>query len=68
MTHDELLAKINNLPEVIGLAEFKVRHDALRAVVELHQDYGGICPDCSFIEYPTSYPCQTIKTITEVLT
>ncbi len=37
MTHDELLAKINNLPETIGLAEFKVRHDALLAVVELHK-------------------------------
>lgn len=36
MKHDELLNKLNKLPEAIGLAEFKVRHDALLAVVELH--------------------------------
>jgi hypothetical protein len=60
MTHDELLTKINSLPEVIGLAEFKARHDALRAVVELHEPYGDImCVICEGI----SYPCSTVKAI-----
>ncbi len=68
MTHDELLAKINNLPEVIGLAEFKVRHDALLAVVELHnEDFGTpgekiVCDWCKVI-----YPCLTIQAIEKEL-
>jgi len=64
MTYDELLAKINNLPEAIGLAEFKVRHDALRAVVLLHKprDYkaGNWCIGCN-ADY--EYPCPTIQAI-----
>jgi hypothetical protein len=65
MTYDELLAKINNLPEAIGLAEFKVRHDALRAVVELHKpftpEFGGGIDYCFRDDEP--YPCKTIQAI-----
>jgi hypothetical protein len=65
MTHDQLLAKLNNLPEVIGLAEFKARHDALRAVVELHTPGVGQ-PYCSRCD--VAYPCATIYAIeTELL-
>ena len=64
MTHDELLARINNLPETIGLTEFKVRHNALCAVVEFHKPYGDImCVICEGI----SYPCSTIQLIEEQL-
>jgi hypothetical protein len=73
MTYDELLAKINNLPEAIGLAEFKVRHDALRAVVELHKpisDNSCYDPGCCGGPYPDlcgicseDYPCPTIEAI-----
>jgi hypothetical protein len=67
MTHKKLLARINNLPEIIGLAEFKVRHDGLRAVVELHKptDSRGdvVCANC-----PTqNYPCPTIQAIEKEL-
>ena len=70
MIYDELLAKINKLPETIGLAEFKVRHDALRAVVELHRPlpeaedspFKDSCFGCG-----KTYPCKTIKSIEKVL-
>ena len=70
MTNEELLAKIDNLPEVIGLAEFKVRHDALRAVVELHPmwtDYKYTETDKELVEFcgccQEKYPCPTIQAI-----
>jgi len=70
MTYDELLAKINNLPEAIGLAEFKVRHDALRAVVELHKPESSrmpFCVECRGVWQGkidvVLYPCPTIKAI-----
>jgi hypothetical protein len=70
MTHKKLLARINNLPEIIGLAEFKVRHDALRAVMELHiEDVGtpiddpiSVCDWCK-----VAYPCPTIQAILKEL-
>jgi hypothetical protein len=81
MTHDELVDKINNLPETIGLAEFKVRHDALLAVVELHKpsnrgfnwmplDYCDICIKDPGDYQPTQdikYPCSTIEAIQKEL-
>ena len=71
MTHDQLLAKINKLPETIRLAEFKVRHDALRAVVELHYPSGIFCRGCGFIEEYNEpaqlLPCPTIQAIEKVL-
>lgn len=73
MKHDELLAKINNLPQVIGLAEFKARHDALRAVVELHNPNhpwsiptDQKCAHCSGIDF-VEYPCETIQAIEKEL-
>lgn len=70
MSHDKLLAKINELPDVIGLAEFKVRHDALRAVVQLHSpDQSGLCEwcTCKDCSHMVSYPCKTIQKIEQVL-
>lgn len=59
------------MPEIIGLAEFKVRHDALRAVVELHKTYesmqGTACLECSEDEYACLYPCPTIQAIEKEL-
>lgn len=70
MTHEELLAKIDKLPEAIGLAEFKVRHDALRAVVKLHKPlpepknspFKDACFGCG-----KTYPCKTIQAIEKEL-
>jgi hypothetical protein len=69
MKYEELIAKIDKLPEVLGLAEFKMRHDALRAVVEYHKpyeskNYGLLCSGCD--EDPT-YPCGTIQVIEQEL-
>jgi hypothetical protein len=67
MTHDELLAKINNLPEVIDLATFKVRHNALIAVIELHRPM-PLLDDCYGCQQADPYlnkvyPCETIEII-----
>jgi hypothetical protein len=74
MTHDQLLAKINKLPETIGLAEFKVRHDAILAVVKLHKPYGidqypGLQSYCVHCEHLQSqiWPCPTIEAIEKEL-
>ena len=71
MARDELLAQLNDLPEVIGLSQFKSRHDALRAVVELHRAskvegrWGKVRLCC--LRCQTNYPCQTIQAIEEKL-
>ena len=58
MTHDELLAKIDNYTCCSGAHEL-----ALRAVVELHQQLDdNSCRDCV-----TWYPCDTIQAIEEQL-
>ena len=77
MTYDELLARINDLPEVIGLSEFKIRHDALRAVVQLHQPIWTfladsdksipLCVQCRDGDSIADYPCGTIQAIEEAL-
>ena len=68
MTHDELLADIN---EAIQYEEDKQVWKALRAVVELHkpktgefEDYNpnALCEEC--IE---DYPCPTIRSIEKEL-
>jgi hypothetical protein len=75
MTHDELLAKIN---EEIKMAEFEYAcgdgnnpnvSKALRAVVEYHKpyeskNYGLLCRGCD--EDP-NYPCGTIRAIEKEL-
>ena len=66
MTHDELLASINNLTVVDGI----FMKDALRAVVELHKPdipYGlhdavEACPIDGDV-----YPCPTIQAIEKEL-
>jgi hypothetical protein len=69
MTHDELLAKINEgeLGWYYGWMQ-----DALRAVVELHKpqditlpngDWGANCTECDGWEYP----CPTIQAIDKEL-
>ena len=65
MTHDELLAKINQ-DEIEG---FGCSYPALRAVVELHKpyeskNYGLLCRGCD--EDP-NYPCGTIRAIEKEL-
>lgn len=66
MTHDELLAKVNNYSCCSGAHEL-----ALRAVVELHKPDGGLCNHCEegFImgSIPVVYPCPTIQVIEEQL-
>ena len=68
MTHDELLAKINN---ELGMSDAFRGFDALRAVVELHKPStearnthtkNPICNNC--IE---EYPCPTIQAIEKEL-
>ena len=74
MTHDELLAKINNFTCCSGAHEL-----ALRAIVKLHKpiistafpEFLGICLTCSppslnFYE-ATRYPCPTIQAIKKEL-
>ena len=79
MTHDELLAKIDNLwipddrleknDEYLGVK-------ALRAVVELHKphilqtdlnDHKVVCNVCQFGRYLDEYPCTTIQAIEKAL-
>ena len=71
MTHDELLADINNLTVVDGI----FMKDALRAVVELHKpifhpDIKGIerCFSmCDVAGQYVNYPCPTIQAIEKEL-
>ena len=67
MTHDELLAKINE-PEH-WFKPFLDMRSALRAVVELHQpfqmtDTFALCDGCGG---EIKYPCPTIQAIQEQL-
>jgi len=71
MTHDELLAKIdNNLSNYCGddCESCKINNVpwvALRAVVQLHEpDECNICDTC---DSPLVYPCPTIQAIEKEL-
>jgi len=74
MTHDELLAFINDEievcePECYQHQRINTPWLALRAVVELHKPYptkkfGIICKEC---EISTDYPCATIQAIDKEL-
>ena len=71
MTHDELLAKIDN-GYLSVTDENSYYKSALRAVVELHKPeiYEGgflICIECRDDEFPADYPCQTIQAIEKEL-
>ena len=70
MTHDELLADIN---EAIQYEEDKQVWKALRAVVELHFPDQDGCSEChGFMDrdiegWKISYPCPTIQAIEKEL-
>jgi len=74
MTHDELLADIN---EAIQYEEDKQVWKALRAVVEWHResynpnimDNRSVCQQCTTgLENIVHYPCPTIQVIEKELT
>lgn len=75
MTHDELLAKIDNMTCDPENKEQLILYVALRAVVELHTPtpegrYPNIlCQGCSMTEEVVYvyYPCRTIKAIEKKL-
>ena len=78
MTHEELLAEINERIEELHDAEVCDGFiHALRAVVELHQPfwtfpYGSnnsipICLQCREGEFEADYPCPTIQAIEKEL-
>jgi hypothetical protein len=74
MTHDELLAKLADNYQLADYAELRGEdgslhtHQALRAVVELHQPFeidreGNYnCQECEW-----AYPCSTIQAIEKEL-
>ncbi len=80
MTHDELLAKVNEIISTrIGVPSM---YKALRAVVELHKPvmqwsggydgednllYAEQCSDCSSNGFTQEYPCETIQAIEKEL-
>ena len=76
MTHEELLAKIDNVGHAteyghtIETARVVNQLSALRAVVELHRPYlsvyGLACYECEESQ-PHPYPCPTIQAIEEHL-
>jgi len=70
MTHDELLALINDEIEVCEPECNKHRWAnapwlALRTVVELHEPFGPLCYACTCNEdeHTVVWPCQTIRAI-----
>ena len=80
MTHDELLAKINEKePGTLTYSNGEIFHStrrliswqlALRAVVELHKrDVRGNCDICTYITNGglVAYPCFTIQAIEKEL-
>lgn len=81
MTHDELLAKIDDLTYMLNADEVPSGYKALRAVVELHSPYVPMdneTGDYSVLAYCSCskafndkdavlYPCPTIQAIEEKL-
>ena len=72
MTHDELLALINDEievcePECNQHQRINAPWLALRAVVELHKAYFGLCKTCTTLNKHIAYPCLTIQTIEKEL-
>ena len=69
MTHEELLAKINDA----GMLEGFMTAAALRAVVELHKPLNNDCSECVVTEdwdgnsLNHTYPCPTIQAIEKEL-
>ena len=83
MTHNELLAKIDNVGHSVeyghGIETSRIvkQLSALRAVVELHKPeqvydnlnriYKLYCYHCDTYDNPTFYPCLTIQAIEKEL-
>lgn len=72
MTHDELLAKIDDeISNCLGLMAGAILGDALISVVKLHKPRGANpmwCGECaSFDNEPCLYPCPTIEAIEKEL-
>ena len=71
MTHDELLAKIDDELVIHGQRGNIVKHSfALSAVVELHRrDVRNNCDLCSWMTNGGAvlYPCPTVQTIEKAL-
>jgi hypothetical protein len=66
MTHDELLAKLDELDHSCSVVGITV--GALRAVVKLHKpDYKGTHWDCLMKDGDEGYPCPTIQAIEKEL-
>ena len=72
MTHDELLAKIDDCEDFAGMNGGTTEmYPALRAVVELHYPTEGSCAICitvidNFVDRE-KYPCKTIQAIEKEL-
>ena len=77
MTHDELLAKIDELESVGWWSPIRFKYpstSALRAVVKLHtprKAYFGddeiVCRACGSADIEWTYPCPTIQAIEKEL-
>jgi len=75
MTHDELLAKVDETETVGWWSPIRFKRpstSALRAVVELHKPLTTPnnfthCPECQYGSASGSYPCKTIQTIEKEL-
>lgn len=76
MTHDELLAKLNDFNVALsnGFGDVKVvigSVNAVRAVVELHKPFKVredlLCEECCQHVWLTDYPCSTIQAIEKEL-
>lgn len=76
MTHDELIAKMDDIDVAIsnGFGSAKVFLGcvkAVRTIIELHKPDGGLCGHCEegFImgSLPVVYPCRTIRAIEKEL-
>jgi len=71
MTHDELLARIQESREEYN---YQRPHNSLRAVVELHKPYQHevvsyvFCVGCTIdLDLAPPYPCETIQAIEKEL-
>jgi len=63
MTHDELLAKIDVVPNSDSCWKIAI----IRAVVELHKPNKGWCVECSLSVVQIPYPCRTIQALEKEL-
>jgi len=72
MTHDELLALINDEievcePECNQHQRINAPWLAFRAVMELHKPNYGLCKACTTSVVLVPYPCRTIEAIEKEL-